>query len=254
MSSLIKIQAPQPKPYDGKRDALLINTFLNSLRTYFKLARLPEDDDAYKITLAEGYLTGDASYWWSLVPEDKRPEKYAGFEQLLKAQFYPADATIRAKQQLARAVQRTSVAAYTSYFNKCLIQVGEISESEKFDRFVEGLKPEVKKYIYIQDVQCFEEAQALALKIEGAEIASHGLTRESRGPERPIPTSSGTRSGRKYQPQIQELRTGKYFNIVCNYCGKKGHTQRVCWENPNRDPIVSKSNPPKVQQLKGERQ
>jgi len=82
------------------------------------------------ITLAEGYLNGDASYWWSLIPAEHKPTSYAGFEDVLKTQFYPADAKIRARQQLARAVQRSSFAAYTSYFNKCLIQVGEISDSE----------------------------------------------------------------------------------------------------------------------------
>uniref|UniRef100_A0A7S2ZQZ9 Retrotransposon gag domain-containing protein n=1 Tax=Rhodosorus marinus TaxID=101924 RepID=A0A7S2ZQZ9_9RHOD len=78
-SALIKIQAPQPRAYDGKRDALQITTFLNNLRTYFKLARLSEDDDEYKVNLAEGYLTGDASYWWSLLPEHQRPTTYDGF-------------------------------------------------------------------------------------------------------------------------------------------------------------------------------
>uniref|UniRef100_A0A7S2ZX89 Retrotransposon gag domain-containing protein n=1 Tax=Rhodosorus marinus TaxID=101924 RepID=A0A7S2ZX89_9RHOD len=79
MSTLIKLQAPQPKPSDGKRDALVISTFLNNLNTYFKLARLDEDDD-YKTTLAEGYLTGDASYWWSLIPDNQKPTTYEDFE------------------------------------------------------------------------------------------------------------------------------------------------------------------------------
>jgi len=94
----------------------------------------------------------------------------------MKTQFYPADANIRAKQQLARATPRTSVTACTSYFNQCLMQVGQISDSEKFDRFVEGLKPDVERCIYMRDVQTFEEAQTLALKIEGAERpAEHGM-------------------------------------------------------------------------------
>jgi len=75
-------------------------------------------------------------------PNTRGLRPYDGFERALKAQFYPADAKIRAKQQLAREAQRTSVAAYTAYFNKCRIQAGAISDSEKFDRFVDGLKPE----------------------------------------------------------------------------------------------------------------
>mmetsp|Transcript_16557 Transcript_16557/g.23897 ORF Transcript_16557/g.23897 Transcript_16557/m.23897 type:complete len:91 (+) Transcript_16557:178-450(+) len=84
MESLIKIQAPQPRSSEGKRDAVLISTFLNSLKTYFKLARLPDDDEDYKITLAEGYLTGDASYWWSLLPEYQRPTTYNEFELMIE--------------------------------------------------------------------------------------------------------------------------------------------------------------------------
>jgi len=49
-----------------------------------------------------------------------------------------------------------------AYFKKCLIQVGTISDSEKHDRFVDGLKADVKKLIYSRS----QEAQALALKVK----------------------------------------------------------------------------------------
>jgi len=117
----MKIQAPQPKAYDGKRDALLIRTFLNNLRTYFKLVRLPDDDEDYKITLAEGYLTGDASYCWSLLPDYQKPTTYDDFELLLKAQFCPADAAMRAKQQLARADTRCQVQIHFYGFHYGLV-------------------------------------------------------------------------------------------------------------------------------------
>jgi len=63
------------------------------------LARLSEDEDEYKIIPAEGCLAGDASYWWSPIPDHQRQTLYEEFEQLLNAQLYPADAKTRAKQQ-----------------------------------------------------------------------------------------------------------------------------------------------------------
>jgi len=121
------------------------------------------------------------------------------------------------------------------------------------------LQPDFKKYIYIQDITTFEEAQALALKIEGADIASYSSNsrKEQKLYEQPKPVpratpsaSRQTRSGRQYPPRTQELNRSKYANIICNYCGKMGHTQRICWDNPDRDMTVSKSAPPRTQQLK----
>jgi len=53
---ITKIQASHPLAHGGRKDAWM-STFLTSLRTYFKgLARLAEDDDKYKVTLAKDYL------------------------------------------------------------------------------------------------------------------------------------------------------------------------------------------------------
>ncbi|VFQ95758.1 unnamed protein product [Cuscuta campestris] len=52
-----KIKVPEPKHFDGARNAKELENFLWDMEEYFKAAKIPEGE---KVSIAPMYLTGDA--------------------------------------------------------------------------------------------------------------------------------------------------------------------------------------------------
>ena len=86
-----RVKLPDPKAFDGVRDAKEVENYLFDMEQYFKLAKTADDA---KISLASLYLTGDAKLWWRTKMNDVehnrcRIDSWDIFKKELKNQFYP---------------------------------------------------------------------------------------------------------------------------------------------------------------------
>ncbi|KAL4596323.1 hypothetical protein ACB092_12G156200 [Castanea dentata] len=62
-----KVKVPEPKPFNGARNAKDLENFLWDMEQYFKDARVPSQE---MVTITSMYLLGDAKLWWRTRVED----------------------------------------------------------------------------------------------------------------------------------------------------------------------------------------
>ena len=58
------------------------------------------------------------------------------FQKQITAQFKPVNYEKATRDKLAKLRQTGSVKAYTALFTSIVLEIGQISEDEKFDRYV----------------------------------------------------------------------------------------------------------------------
>ncbi|KAI9919698.1 hypothetical protein PsorP6_017721 [Peronosclerospora sorghi] len=98
--------------------------------------------------LASNLRSGAASWYHSRVTVDQRPiMDIDEFERVLTAEFIPPDQQQRLRAALRACLQTGHVDDYVARFRKIIAQVRDMSQLDKVDRFVEGLKTETKKEV-----------------------------------------------------------------------------------------------------------
>ena len=69
-----RAKVPEPKRYEGARDAKELENFLFDMEQYFRAVRTDSEED--KVAMAAMYLAGDAKLWWrSKFVDDECPIK-----------------------------------------------------------------------------------------------------------------------------------------------------------------------------------
>ena len=68
--------------------------------------------------------------------------------------------------------QRTSVQTYVHDFRELALQIPDLSEAEKLDRFLRGLKPRLQRELAIRDPRTMDEAVNMAERIDTVDFAS----------------------------------------------------------------------------------
>lgn len=163
----------RPEKYNGKRDFLTLNTWIYKVDQYLSLSQISNpgadiSEDA-KTMFAASFLTETAAVWWfTLVQNNATPNTWQGFKQALLNEFIPDDQIRRARDRLRNCRQKGSAAKYISEYINIILSVPDISEGEKFDRFVDGLKNNVRLEVLKSTVATFEDATKIALLVDSA--------------------------------------------------------------------------------------
>lgn len=84
------------------------------------------------------------------------------------AEFIPADHTRRAGDKLKQLKQIGSVERFVSEYRNLILMIGDMNDGEKVDRFVDGLKYNVRVEVLKTNCNSFEECARVALNIESA--------------------------------------------------------------------------------------
>ena len=162
----------KPKNYDGKRDEYEVRTWIFQVTQYLNLVQVGMQNplpDTTKISFAATYLSGTASTWWyTRVASNTIPATWADFEAAVVQEFVPFDSGQRARDKLRKIFQKTSVSAYLSEFRNITLAIPGITEGEKVDRFVQGLKPQVRLEVMKAGSQTMESASRIALNVDSA--------------------------------------------------------------------------------------
>lgn len=94
---------------------------------------------------ASSFLTSIAASWWyTVVQSGNTPSTWKYFRILVLNAFVPTHHIRRACHKLRRLRQTHSVSKYLAEFRNCILTISHMTDGELLDRFVQGLKPDVK--------------------------------------------------------------------------------------------------------------
>ena len=162
------IKLPTLDTFAGEKDEDL-SAFLFQLQEHLDISGIT--DDTLKIRVAGMALRGVAKTWYayvrnSLTPEHEKVKTFADFLTGLKAHFTPMDPIKIARDELAELKQTKTVREYTAAFRKLNLRIPGLSEDERLDRYIRGLKPKTRRELEIREPETFEAATRLAEKLD----------------------------------------------------------------------------------------
>jgi len=251
--SLRNFKTPSLDNFYGKRNEDLPAWIFQAEE---QLAMLNVTEDDLKIRIAGCALREAAKTWYYSVrsetlPETERITTWDSFKTAMREQFSPINPIKIARDQLAELRQTGGVREYTSKFRQlCTIISPEISEWEKFDRYVRGLKPRVRREVELRDISTFVEAVKLAEKVDNNLDRVFNQSKSTSSPSvrqttfsapstrsGPVPMELGamqklnnkSRAGMEPRRHLrEEERQFRRDNNLCPYCGAKDHSLETC--------------------------
>ena len=160
-----KIKVPEPKAFNGGRNAKELENFLWDMEQYFKAAHIP---DREKITITSMYLSGDAKLWWRTQMSGEtragKPqiEDWETLKKELKDQFLPCNTAWIAREALKKLRQTNSVREYVREFSSLMLDIKDMSDADKLFNFLSGLQAWAHAELRRQGVKDLPSAIAAA--------------------------------------------------------------------------------------------
>jgi hypothetical protein len=235
---------PSPPPlFAGDNANYDVKQFLFLLANYFVLANIVERST--KIHTAVGRLTGPALTWVMGIADDPVHQSttfasFTKFTTALAAAFTPQEAALAARQRLWNCVQTTTVEAYVNLFRTICLAITHITDHEKLDRFLHGLKPAVRKELMVRGVYTFSDAASMALRYDLASMLATAPALPSALPPRPparlnaINASTSSTPSTVRQPLTEAIKADLLAKGACFYCRQPGHSIADCPTRPAR--------------------
>jgi hypothetical protein len=233
---------PKPQTFSGERDAREVRVWAHSVGIYFDCVNQPA---AHRVPYAAALLRGQALVW--LMNQPTVPDSWEAFSAAIISYFAPVGAQVNARNELARLRQLASVRAYTRRFRSLLLEITDMSEAEKMDRYRRGLKPGLQYHVNFVDPDNFEELCLTAERVDaitvstwrdrsyaGAAARGHWYSGDDgAGPSNSVavPMELGAeqpRSGRAFPPLTDVEREALKASGGCFYCRKSGHRALQC--------------------------
>lgn len=237
---MASLKPQKPELFSGRRDAVAVNTWLYQVEMYLNLLQVTNPqiilDENTRVSFASTLMKGTAAQWWyMLVQSGQAPVEWHTFLAKVRSEFIPQDSVDRARDKLRSLRQKTTVLAYLNEFRNTVMMIPGISEDEKIDKFVSGLKPEVHLEVRKSRPADFESAAQVALTIDSALFSTkmHMQSNNGGGSSGPVPMDIGNvesqkpRKGKKTTPKgtfgvwsAEKVRD--YENGRCFVCHKTG--------------------------------
>ena len=240
-----------------------VTRFLFQLGLWFTLASITATD---QVTAACSCL-GGAALDWAISVHDSIVT-FESFADLLKKEFGPPNPSRAARTELWSCSQTSSLADYTHRFRALCLQVDHLSEEERADRYLFGLKPHLRKELLARQANTFKEMTLLAASLDQSNTLSHVTTTTTPAPSTTAPstTAAATKSYRaaalttpttdssapttdrvgptRKGPLTPDLRAELQRLGGCFYCRELGHIIANCPTKPPRPAPAQGNGPP----------
>lgn len=231
---------PKPDTFSGNsKDPTHARAWVAQVDNYFSAVSEPE---ASRQSFAVALLREHALLWWVQLPVNERASTWPEFSAALLAYFVPRSASTTARDAMAKLQQRGSVRAYTAEFKKLLLQIPDIGEADKRDRYCRGLKEKVRLQVAFAGPSTFEEMCSIADQIDSIIYAnvssadrSYGASPLDISSSGPVPMDIGAISERPSYAdtaRIKKLTDSERAKLResggCFYCRKPGHRALQC--------------------------
>ena len=161
------IQPPKPETFGGTKGEN-VETWLFQVKQYLELCRI--EDNKMQIRMAAAFFKETAAIWWrnrlASTPDLGGLTTWNEFQTALAEQFRPVNASKLARDRLARLRQTHSVQAYTHAFRSVALEIPQMTEEEKLDKFLRGLKDETRVPVELRGPTTMEEAATFAERVD----------------------------------------------------------------------------------------
>lgn len=241
--------APAPRPrtlpstlkitlekYSGAKGEDLVS-WLMSADDFFRIQGI--EDDATKMSTVGFYLIKNAKTWFNSLRhpsalEEDRITSWEQFKTRIQGHFLPINPVRRARDQLAALTQTGDVSDYTAQFRQITTQIPNITDEEKLDRYVRGLKPKTRKDVDMAEVTTFDQATKVAERAEAhlVRATQNAGTGSSRSDPTPMELNHVRAppqgQGKKYKKLTPEEKQRRRDQNLCLYCGSDKHKVTEC--------------------------
>ena len=244
----------KPPTFEGSTNPAEAKEWLDKIERIFQIMRRDISEDE-KVDLATFMLQGEALEWWQAI-QLRNVEGRVWIWDMFKSEFlekyFPRAIRLQYQRQFLdlRQGERT-VREFEREFNRLAPFAPEIvrDEESKTEFFIQGLQPNVRRFVHSGQVNTFVKAVELALRIEQDFAESRatqtpksnvGSSKRKRNPEGQQPflnENEGKISLREFKPRILQcgkcggnhLRAEcKFEDRVCFRCQKPSHMVADC--------------------------
>ena len=160
-----KVRVPEPKPFQGVRDAKELGNFIWDVEQYLRATHIPLEE---QVSLVSMYLAGDAKLWWRTKVMDDQcmgRQSAATWEAMkaeLREQFLPSNTSWSARARLRRLWQTGTVREYVKEFSSLMLDIRDMSEEDRLFNFIAGLQTWAQVELRRQGVKDLPTAVAVA--------------------------------------------------------------------------------------------
>lgn len=238
-SSLPKnLRLPNFESYSGHKYEDL-EAWIFQIEEYFSLLKI--QDEELRIQIAGTALRKDARIWYrsARISEGDKIRSWEEFKIQIKNQFCPINPIKLARDKISELRQTTSVRDYTCQFRQLCTIISSMSEDEKLDRYIRGLKLRTRKEVEIREPSTFLEAVRIAEKmdicLDRVYQPSSRLFQQTRFYHQNGTTPMEINTLQKKGPISKEEKERRMKNNLCMYCGSSNHMRDKC-------PIAPKAN------------
>ncbi|KAJ9512027.1 hypothetical protein QJQ45_004586 [Haematococcus lacustris] len=225
----LPFRPPPPPSFCGTPNADA-GQWLWRIDNHFDLFAMPAQQ---RLLAVASYLDGAALTWYRSLLSSQALSSWDSFKASFTRQFTPVNQQRHAMDQLAACHQITSARQYITEFSNLCLLISDLSPAEKLDRFLRGLKPAVRRELELREPTSFEEAAAMADRVDAITFGSRPRLLKLPEPEPvaameldALQVSKGPRLSAAERQQLRDLG-------ACFYCRKPGHLMKDC---PNKPP------------------
>lgn len=221
-----------------------------TLEAAFNACHTPDGD---RLNIAITCLRDTAQIWWrNRMMESDPPDNWLRFSMELIQAFQVVNSVKDARDKLARLRQTKSVRNYATTFKALALEIPGITDDEKRDRFIRGLKTNTQKEVELRDPPTFEAAvgiaeryDAVSYRIHNYESAAGGLARNMSGngqrstafsEAQPMELGNINQASKTFTKLTPEIREQLKREGRCLYCREKGHVVQNCQKLKTKHP------------------
>eukprot|EP00170_Pyropia_yezoensis_P000123 contig_1036_g124 len=191
--------------------------------------RLSEPAEACRVACT--YLDGEAFNWWHTYSQTTDVSSWDAFRAALIRRFSPLNKTQAARDKLHAWRQIKDVGTFNKTFLSVVVDIPDITEAEKIDRYTRGLKRDIWQALCLKNYTELEPLMTDALRVEaakaGASRFTNNLSSTSGKPSATgvVPMDISSIKVEKLTPEERQrcMREG-----LCLRCREKGHLAKDC--------------------------
>jgi len=215
-----------------------------------KIMDLAKYTDAQMVAVATNHLIDLAAQDYILYEKTHGIHKtWSEFAEFMTKKHTPANHNQTIRSKIKSIVQITSINDYYNEFRILALQATDMNEAEKLNSFINGMKPDIRKYVNMQLPKTLDNAYDKANLYETFNHERHessyvsnqsSLTNQDKhnynhnynsNSNINSNCSSINNHNRHNNSTHSTYKQNPYRNDTCSTCNRKGHLATRCFEN-----------------------